>query len=168
MSDTTTRLIWNELGDAKAREIYISKLIGKKRKTLKCITVFTLIFSTSGVFGWKLFEPYPIIVCAGLAGMSIFSLIQPHLFPSEKELDSYNKLSSFYCEYFIKLERLWIDLDTDKIDSESAREEFYKIKQTEQSINALADEIHLGTNKKLATKASQESNEYLNRIHTHE
>ncbi len=152
--------IWKELCQARfsyeLTQLYAENAIFLKKYS----TIFILIFSTSGIIGWKIWDKYPIIVCVITLIISVFKLIQQHIFSDEK-IKTLNKINCFYFCYFNDFDRLWIDINDNSIENEKAKNKYFKIKKTEKSIINDVNEIILKPKKRQIKKAEKLTTKYL-------
>lgn len=140
--------LWYELAQAKHNETYTCNLIVHHRKVLNYFNLIITIFSTAGVMGWKLWDSIPVVACFIIALISIIKLIQPHLIPSEKQIEKLDKVFDFYYDFYLKLEKIWFDNENGIINDELMLERLHDLKQTEREINRVVNEIHKSPNKK--------------------
>ena len=155
--------LWYELAQAKYNEEYTCNLIGYQWNILNFFNLVITIFSTTGIMGWKFWNNLPALACAIIALISIAKLVQPHLLPSDKQIEKLDKVSDFYYDFYLKLEKLWFDSENDRINDTELLHEFQKLKQTEREINRIVNEIHKSTNKKLAKKSQIECDNFFQR-----
>jgi hypothetical protein len=155
--------IWYELAQAKHNNLYCCFLISHLRSIINAFNIIILSFSTSGVMGWPFWKEIPFIACAIIAVISLLRLLQPHLIPTEKQVDKINQVADFYFEYYNELEGLWFDYNNGRVNDIEAQKRFYEIKKQEKPINQLVNEIIRGQNKKIVIKTENASKDYLER-----
>jgi len=142
--------LWYEMAQAKYNETYVCNLIGRQRSLLNIFNLIVTAFSTAGIMGWKFWNDLPVVACLIIAIISLARLVQPHLIPSEKQIEKFDKVSDFYYDFYLKLEKIWFDYEKDRITEEEVLEQFQTLKQTEREINRIVNEIHKLPNKKIA------------------
>lgn len=152
--------IWYELCQAKHNHRYCILLLAYRRRLLNTFGLIILIFS-GGVMGWGIWKEVPLVACIIIASIQLLRIVQPHLIPSEKQVDKLDSVTDFYFEYFNKLEKLWMSYERDELTEESVQNLFYDIKDTEKQVNKTLNEIIKTTNKKILAQASAESTSYL-------
>ncbi|WP_295811489.1 hypothetical protein [uncultured Apibacter sp.] len=152
--------IWSELTQSKHNIEYICLYIDHQNLKLKIFNIFTLLFSSAGIMGWKFWDYMPVIACIIIAIVSLLKLIQPHLIPTEKEIKDLDSIHNFYEDYYNKLEKLWYTFENEIINEEKATKEFYYIKKTELTINSLVNNVLKSKPKKLINKAKESSDSY--------
>lgn len=155
--------LWYELAQAKYSEVYTCNLIGYHRKLLNIFNLTVTIFSTAGIMGWKIWSDLPAIACAIIAVISLAKLAQPHLIPSDKQIEKLDKVSDFYYDFYLKLEKIWFDFENDRISDIELLAQFQQLKQTEREINRIVNEIHKSPNKTIAKKSQTECNAFFQR-----
>lgn len=142
--------LWYELAQAKYSAIYVCNLIGRQRSILNLFNLTITIFSTAGIMGWKFWDDLPAVSCIIIAIISLTKLIQPHLIPSDKQIEKLDKIADFYYDFYLRLEKIWFDYENNRLSDVDMLEQFQVLKQTEREINRLVNEIHKSPNKKLA------------------
>lgn len=153
--------VWYELTQAKHNQLYCMFSLAYRRKVLNIFNMVILGFSSAGIMGWTFWREFPLVSCVIVSLISLLKLISPHLVPSDKQIDKLDEITDFYFDYFNKLECLWFDFETKKINDDQLKTQFYKIKNSEKKINKSVNEIFKSNNKKLTNKAELESNNYL-------
>lgn len=150
-----TRL-WYELAQAKYNDRYICLLIGRQRQILNGFNMVVAVFSTAGIMGWKFWDNLPVVACGIIAAISLIKLVQPHLIPSDKQIEKLDKVADFYFDFYLKLEALWFDHENELITNKIMQDKFQELKQSEREINKIINEIHKKPNKHISIKAQNE------------
>ncbi len=147
---------------------YLAGYLSRQKRTRKLFKIFTLIFSTSGVFGWAFWEYIPIIACGLIALMQLVTLIENQIVPSDQDIDDIAGLRNKYIQYFNKLERLWIDFQNNNITEQTACEQFYQLRQTiGADIQETDNKLNINGNITLVKKkADLETTNYINQYHS--
>ncbi len=158
--------IWTELTQAKHNIEFISLYSDRQRKILRYFNICILVFSTGGVMGWKIWESIPLISCIIIALISLIRLVQPHLIMTEKQISSLDVINKFYADYYNKLEKLWYDNEHQAIDLNKAKTSFFKIKETELTIDSMVNDIIRTKPKTLIKKAKINADLYFERTFT--
>jgi hypothetical protein len=156
--------LWNELTQAKHNAEYASIYLDRQKQIANIFNITILVFSTSGILGWKVWDRFPVIACAIVSGLSLLKLIQPHLIMSEKQLLKLDRIHIFYCDHFIKLEKLWHDLEDEDYSEKEVKEELYQVLESEIPISKELNGILLKKPKRLVRKAKQVSDDYFERV----
>jgi hypothetical protein len=152
--------IWTELTQAKHSLEFTYLYADRQRKYLRYFNVLILVFSTGGVMGWRIWDNAPALSCLIIATISLIRLLQPQLIMTEKQISNLDTISKFYTLYYNKLERLWFDTEDDSLNQSSAKDEFFKILQTESEVSALINETIRTKPKSLISKAKLHSDQY--------
>lgn len=158
--------IWYEMVHCKFGDYYLAHLIDRQRETRKWFKIFTLIFSTSGVLGWKVWDYAPILACGLIATMQLISLIENQIVPMDKDIDNTADLRNKYNSYFNKLEKFWIYFNSKKLDDLQATDQFYKLRQIGTAIQAADNKLHIRRIQSLCNKANTETRNYFNQYHS--
>ncbi len=155
--------LWNEMTQCKHHHIYCVLLIAYQRRLVNVFNIIILAFSSAGVMGWAFWKGLPLVACVIVSGISLLKLLSPHLVPSEKQLDKLDQVIDFYCDYYNKMEQLWMNHYNLRLTDNEMQDAFYKLKDTERSINKTVNEIVKRTNKSILTKTEKEALNYFKR-----
>lgn len=155
--------LWNELTQCKHHHIYCVLLIAYQRRLLNFFNMTILAFSSAGIMGWSIWQNLPLASCIIVAGISLLKIISPHIIPSEKQIDKLDQVTDFYCDYYNKMEQLWMNHFNQRLTEEEVQKAFYKIKDTERNINKTVNEIVKRTNKSILFKTEKEAINYFKR-----
>ncbi|WP_299896705.1 hypothetical protein [uncultured Aquimarina sp.] len=123
-----------------------------------------LIFSSTGVMGWKFWDNLPLVACIIIASISLLKLLQPHLIMNEKQLKNLDDIHRFYSDYYNKIEKLWYDFESDRITEEEATNIFFTLKSLETEINPIVSETIKSKPKKIIQKCKRNSDEYFEQV----
>lgn len=149
--------LWYELAQAKFNDRYVCLLIGHQRSIINKYNIIIATFSTAGIMGWKIWDNLPVIACGIIAIISLIKLLQPHIIPSDKQIEKLDRIADFYFNFYLQLEALWFDFDNDRITEAVLQEKFHVLKQTEREINKVVNEVHKNPKSRLVNKAQSES-----------
>lgn len=159
-------MIWYEMTHVKFGDNYLAHYLNRQKLIRKWFKILILIFSTSGVLGWKVWEYIPIVACVLIAIVQLISLVENQIIPTDQDIEKVAKLRNKYIAYFNKLEKLWKDYKAKKIDETKISEEFYLLRKTGASIEAIDNKLNIRRIKVLYDKADIETRNYLNQYHT--
>jgi hypothetical protein len=157
--------VWFELTQAKHHIEFTTLYAEVQRRNLRYFNISILVFSTSGVMGWKIWGNWPVIACVIITVVSLIRLIQPHIIMSDNQISNLDKISNFYSNYFNKLEELWYDSEHGIKEQESIKMEFYKIKETELEFNNIINETVRNKPKKILEKAINQSDTFFRKTY---
>lgn len=155
--------VWYEFVHSKFGESYLALYINKQKSRKKWFKIITLIFSTSGILGWKLWDYAPIVACGIISIMQVINLVENEIILSETEIDKICTLRNRYVQYTNQLEKLFIDSKT-KAEKE-IKELFYEYRKLGEEIEALDNDLHIQQIKSLISKANSQTRTYLNQYH---
>ena len=159
--------IWYEMMQIKFGEKYLAFYISLQYQIKKYFKISTLIFSGSGILGWKLWQPIAWIALILIAIIQILSLIENQIVRSDKEVADIARLREMYLKYFNKLEKLWVDFESQDINDKEASSLFFKYRNEDhQSIEVLDNNLGIKKWKKLEYKADTETRQYFNTYHS--
>lgn len=159
--------IWYEMVQIKFGEKYLALYISLQYQLKKYFKIATLVFSGSGILGWKLWEPIAWIALILIAIVQILSLIENQIIRSDKEVSDIQKLRELYLKYFNKLEKLWVDFNSSEINDKEASTLFFKNRSSDyQNIESLDNKLGVKKWKKLKNKADSETRQYFSTYHS--
>ncbi len=158
--------IWYEMMHTKYGDAFLALYLNRQRTIRKWYIVFMLLFSTSGVLGWKLWVAIPIIACGLIAVMQLVRLIENQFILTDNDLDKVSDLRNRYISYFNKLEKLWTDFNAKRLTEEQATDQFYQLRQVGADIEAFDNKLHISKIKKLCNIADTETRNYFNQYHS--
>jgi len=153
--------IWYDLVETRVGEEYLTLYLNRIKARRKWYKVALVVFSTSGALGWSISENYPSIVCAVIAITQLTEKVQNHFIMSD---DDFSKLGQYrvrYVEKYNSLEKLWYELDLEKINETEALERFYTIRTDSCELEAIDNSLDLPEAKELAIKAEEIANNYI-------
>ncbi len=158
--------IWNELTKAKHDVEYLGVYSRKQNILSKLITILILIFSSSGILSWSIWNniEYTGIACAITAGVSLIKLISPYFIMSEKELKKLNKFYFQLLEFFDKLEQFWYNMEDDEIEGGKIKSKFYELVKEGNSIHNNYNELDIFHIKRWNKIADENSRDYFKNV----
>jgi hypothetical protein len=125
-----------------------------------------ILFSSSGVLGWAIWDSIPLISCLLVATISILKLIMPNILSSDKDISKIEKAYNFYLDYHLKLECLYYDHTENRIDESQLLIRFQDIKRSEMpSLNTI-NEVHKYESEKLRKRAKIIADNFINTSYT--
>lgn len=154
--------VWYELLQARHSIEYCTLYCGFMRDCNKWFNAVVLVFSTSGIFGWAIWKSYPVIACILIAIMQLLKLILPNFIFSDKEFKQLDEIQEFYYSLALKLDKLWHELNTDKIDEDSATQQYYILKEQEQGVIRKLNELNIRNYHWLYKEATKRTHHYIN------
>lgn len=159
--------IWYEMVQMKFGEKYLALYISLQYQLKKYFKIATLVFSGSGILGWKLWQPIAWIALILIAIVQILSLIENQIIRSDKEVSDILKLRELYLKYFNKLEKLWVDYNSSEITEKEASRLFFKYRTSDhQTIESLDNKLGIKKWKKLESNADSETRQYFKTYHS--
>lgn len=158
--------IWYEMVHTKYGDTYLALYLNRQRIIRKWYSVFMLLFSTSGILGWKLWTVIPVIACGLISAMQLVKLIENQFILTDSDLEKVSELRNRYISYFNKLEKLWTDFDAKRLTEEQATEQFYQLRQVGAEIEAYDNKLLISKIKKICDKADLDSRNYFNQYHS--
>ncbi|RKF02978.1 hypothetical protein C8N26_2350 [Tenacibaculum lutimaris] len=156
--------IWTELTQSKHNIEFASLYSDRQRFILRIFNMGILAFSSAGIMGWKIWESLPLIACFVIACISLLRLLQPHLIMNEKQLKNLDDIHRFYADYYNKIEKLWYDFESDRMNEEQATNTFFRLKKLETDINPIVAETIRSKPKGIVKKCKKNSDEYFNQV----
>lgn len=150
----------------KFGDIYLANYISRQKTIRKWFKIFTLVFSASGVLGWKIWEYVPVFACGIIAVMQIVLLLENQIISSDQDIESIAGLRNMYISYFNKLEKLWTDFNSNKLTELQATDHFYKLRQLGADIEAADNKLHIPKLKHICAKTDTETRNYFTQFHS--
>jgi hypothetical protein len=156
--------LWYEIADIKLGEVYLGFYLHRCRIVKKYFQGFTILFSTTGVFGWQFWEYYAAIACGIIAAIQLAAVLSDQIVRSDDDLAKIAKLRGYYTRYLMLLEGLWNDLETESLSESDVKRQFQDIRNSlGQKIQNMDNALLInGTLQKLYTKSEIQTTNYLN------
>jgi hypothetical protein len=152
--------IWFELTQAKHDHTSATFLLAQRRNHIMWFNIVVLLFSSGGIMGWKIWEYCPVISCIIITMIQLLRLIQPHILPTEKNIEKLEEVIDFYFDYSNEIEKLWLDHFNHRIDDKFAQDKFYELKEKEKAINKKTNEIVKDVSMRIKKKTDKEVRQY--------
>lgn len=156
--------IWTELTQSKHNIEFTTLYSDRQRFILRVFNMGILAFSSAGIMGWKIWDDIPLIACIIITLISLIRLLQPHLVMNEKQIKNLDDIHKFYVGYYNKLEKLWFDSESNRINEIQATKSFFRIKKTETDINLIIAETIRRKPKTILKKAKKNTDCYFNQV----
>jgi hypothetical protein len=157
--------IWYEFVHYKSGDDYLVLYLNRLKTTRKVTNILTIIFSTTGIFSWTIWKYLPAITSGLIAVIQLFKLVENQIVPTDKDIEQVALLRNMYFDYWNKLEKLWIEYNSNKLTGEQATEMFFKLRDSVKDIEALDNKLSIQTITSLQDKADIQTNSYLNQYH---
>ncbi|QNF31219.1 hypothetical protein HUW51_00235 (plasmid) [Adhaeribacter swui] len=157
--------IWYELVHYKHGDDYLILYLNRLKKTRKTTNLLSVIFSTTGIFSWKLWLYLPAITSGLTALIQLFKMIENQVIPTDKDIEQIAILRNMYFAYWNKVEKLWIEFKSNKIDDEVVRNKFFELREEAKEIEVLDTKLCIQTIVKLQDQADIITNNYLKQYH---
>lgn len=125
--------LWKNLYNIKFKALYTCECSKKADKYGRSFSLFLAIASTSSVAAWAVWKEVPYLWAAIVALSQVLHISKPY-FPFIKNdkafLEYYFEFEALYIEY----EKLWYNLEDEKITPDKAETKFYELRDRELSI----------------------------------
>lgn len=159
--------IWYEMIHFKHGERYLCYLIDRQRSVRKWMKIGTLVFSGSGILGWKFWDIFPLIFSGLTAIIQLVTLLENSLVVSESETDKIGELRLKYIQHFQDLENLWMAYyEREELTETQATERFQSLRIARREIDAQENKIDVQEYAALRVKAEKDTNEYIHLYHS--
>lgn len=155
--------IWQTLQNAKVGDIYLCHYLARQSNRRKWFQVFTIIFSASGILGWKLWTEsvFAPIAFGMILIMQLVLKLETHFIRSEAQLTQISELRQVYISYFNNLDRLFDHLSASRITDEIACDQFFNIQEQMKKAESLDDKLQVVPYGRLAKKSQEEAKIFL-------
>ena len=158
-------MLWSHLARHKYNYEFTCILNSSHRKWIKYYNIIIIALSTTGIFGWKMWDSYPKIVCAIVAFMTLIKSFESHFLPSDKSIEKLDKIALFYAKSFLRLEKILFELDYKKIEEDTAIEQLHEILNSEADLSSLINETIKLDYKKIQDKAKVKADAYFKQVY---
>lgn len=158
--------IFFEMCQIKFNCFFLSNLLRQKKLYMNIINSIIFIAAITGIGGWKIWEPFPIIACAMILFMSVLKIVLPNFIGDEKYLLKLDDTHNFYVKYYNELEELWYRIDDEKLSEAYLRQRFYKELAVEElKVNQATNEIMSKViGRRCENKANKEQEIYFKKL----
>jgi len=146
--------IWYSLVECKTNEYYAAKVTRIYQWAEWISNSFLVITTSSSVAAWAIWTDLYVLWAIIIAISQILMLLKPFLlFP--RYIKTYNEKAISYQYLSWELEKLWYNLENNKLNEESAFEQFDKIKQKLIENDRFPDEVILVTHPRSLSHAEK-------------
>lgn len=156
--------IWAELTQTKHDTEFIGLYSDSQRAILRWFNIGILAFSTGGVMGWAVWDKFPIVACTIIAIVSLLRLLQPHIIMNDKLLNNLDRVNMFYFDKYNQIEKLWFDIEANRLDEQEALKRFYKILDACKEYNSIIDETIKNKPRRFIKRAKENSDKYFKQV----
>lgn len=156
--------LWNELTQSRHNLEFVTLYCERQRKVVKYFNILILVFSSTGIMGWKFWDNLPLISCIIISGISLLKLLQPHLIGGMKQINDIDEIQRFYTTYFNKIEELWFSHESEEFDERKCKKTFYRLKEQETEYNKMISQNIRSKPKNLIRKAKIYSDNYFSEV----
>lgn len=153
--------VWNELCDAKKYDYYLSEYLRDLRTRRKNINFGIIIISIIAIALENWVNNASFFTLLGLTVFQIIKDIFPLISVDEKLIDKLPEYRMLYVQKFELLNRLYFDIEQDKISDEEATQEYFKIREMNIRIEEMDNSLHLPEKNKLFKTAVNKSLTYM-------
>ena len=159
--------LWYEFVHTKYGDCYLSLYLSRQNSIRKWVKILTLIFSTSGILGWRIWKQPEVteVSCILIAIVQLFHLIENQIVRSDSEIAKIIELRALYFKQCNKLEQLWIEFRAGRLDEKPVADEFFKLRDEAAKIEKLDDNLNIKQRKKLMNKAHKQTINYISQYH---
>jgi hypothetical protein len=150
------------MAHAKYWEQYISQYIGKKIDIREFFSLTIIIVSISGgIAGFWAWQA-PVAGCCIIAILQLIVNVRDSIIIDNEAVSKYSDLRDYYIEYFNKLEKLWLEYDTELISEQTARDQYLVLRESTYKIERLKDALHISKLKRPGKLAELQLKKYIN------
>ncbi len=148
--------VWNNLANIKFKALYTSecsKLAGTCGRIYSFLFAFT---STSSAATWAIWNRYPFFWAFIVGFSQLLSVIKPHI-PFVKNDKAYLEMSFEFEWLYLEYERLWYDIENQRLKEPQAEAQFYKLRQKEIEIEKRHKDVVCPRSKYYMDKVTNET-----------
>ena len=149
-------IVWKNLVNIKFKEVYTyecSKLAGTCERTYSFLLALT---SASSVAGWAIWNKYPIFWASIIGVSQVLSIAKPYI-GFVKNDKAYLEMSFEFERLYLEYERLWYDIEYQKLKEDDAREHLDKLRRKEMEIEERHKNVVCPELKRYMDKASNKT-----------
>lgn len=122
--------IWNNLANIKFKAFYSARSSSLAGCCGRLYSFFLSLSSAGSVAAWAIWDKYQIVWAIIVGCAQILHVAKPYIPFLGKEKD-FLSASYDYDTLYLKYERLWYDLENEKIEKQEIEKLFYKYRQEE-------------------------------------
>lgn len=158
MSNTT--IIWNTLVNAKFKEILLYELKYKFQNWDRNINIFLAVASSTSIAAWTIWDEYRIVYAIIIAASQVVTVIKPY-FNYNKYVNEIGKKASQLVILNIELERLWSNIESNRISDEDMNTLYYGYKNDLNKILDFNNDVIFKADKKSISAANIKMKDFL-------
>lgn len=152
--------IWQNLIRTKFQSIYLCHFNEFIRTCDKVVGFFMAFTSSAGVAGWLIWANYPNVWACIIGASQVVNMVKPYL-PYVKHEDLLGDNYIFLEEIHLKIDKLWSNIERDKISEDEAHDLFYEILEEENAFLQKTKGLKVATLPWIEKKAREEWGDYL-------
>lgn len=155
--------LWSELNDARLGYEYLGLLIDRQRGRKRLYNASTILLSTSGIFGWKIWQGYASVACIVISVIQAIQLVENYIITPNETFEKLSELRIKYLDYSTKLEQLWHENEAG-IDQKAISKIFYQYRSSEFSeIQKIINQIKIPEIPRLIKMAEKMTDNYFHK-----
>lgn len=149
--------VWKNLANIKFKASYCNRYAALADRCGRFYS-FVLAFASAGsVAAWAFWKHYPGLWAAIVAVAQVLQVAKPYIPFLGRSMD-YLSMSFDFEKLYLLYERLWYDMEDERIGSEAADKLFYEFREREMEIERLHKAYDCRDLKFLVRKALHDSN----------
>lgn len=152
--------IWSGLCNIKYKSYLSGLLIERFQKKDRRINILIAVASSGSIAAWAFWQIVPIIWGGIIAASQVAFALKPY-FPFSKYVKELNKKSIQIENLTIDYEKLWYKYQYEKIDEDTAVEEYFELKKRQTELLNFSDETILSVGDKTKKEANKRMKIYL-------
>jgi hypothetical protein len=156
--------IWYDLIDTKYKQEYLILYYEKIENQNKVIDNMLMLITFAGIFGWYKFAEYNVFWAFLLALLNGFRIMKTKFLVPDQEISNLKAVYEFYVDHSRKLENLWLNHNSYRIDEHKAEELFEKYRDEERLASKMYKHGKVKEQKSLVSKARASTERYLTKI----
>ena len=149
------RIVWFELVHSAYWEQYLSQYVSYKYDCRKVYNTILLVLSTIGASSfsaWKLIPEgekwVPTVTFGLMAIVQLVSICQKNVVMDDDTARKLRELRVLYLNYMHKVERLYLDIRDNNLDTDTIKSRFFESRDTVYPIEELKDSLNIKKLKK--------------------
>lgn len=159
--------IWEEMKQAKANIVCIQRYTDKRRTVLRWYNGIVIGASSGGALTSIINTYFAVVAASIIAVISIVKAALPNLVQTEEELSELDRLMDYYNQYLNKLENLWYNYYTEKINEDEMMKLLFAYKDEECNKSSVLNKGIRAIPQKEQDIINTQCEEYINRVYFH-
>lgn len=160
-------LYWNEMYDSKKFDIYLNKYVSFHKTVKKTINIITIILTSTSLIAWLSNRGATFTgIALGLSAFSkLLELLQNQFIASDEYLSDVSELRILWIEYYLIVQKIFVDFRLKKIDKNQAWDEYSRNSELKKKIEEKQGNTKIWIFWHLNKSSDKETTNYMRRYY---